>query len=130
MSKATAKVLLIEDSVELAEIIVAVVESMSLQALHEMYGARAIQVIQDEEPDLILLDLGLPDMVGWKIMEALKDESGQFPIPVVVITAHGDPANRLIGKLQEVSAYLIKPCTPDEVRQVISRVLALDKRAR
>jgi CheY-like chemotaxis protein len=130
MSKATAKVLLIEDSVELAEIIVAVVESMSLQALHEMYGARAIQVIQDEEPDLILLDLGLPDMVGWKIMEALKDGSGPFPIPVVVITAHGDPANRLIGKLQEVSAYLIKPCTPDEVRQVISRVLALDKRAR
>ena len=130
MSEAPPKVLLIEDSEELAEIIIAVLEGMSLQPLHEAYGARAIQAIREERPDLILLDLGLPDMVGWKIMEALKDESGKFPIPVVVITAHGDPTNRLIGKLQEVSAYLIKPCTPDEVRGVVSRVLALRKPAK
>ncbi len=123
MGKDAAKVLLVEDSLELAEIILTVLKQMSLAGRHATHGAKAIEIIQEQEPDLVLLDLGLPDMSGWKVMEALKGEDGRFRIPVVVLTAHSDPANRLIGKLQEVKAYLIKPFTPDEVEQIITQAL-------
>lgn len=130
MSRRAAKVLLVEDTIELAEIIMAVLEGMALDATHVTHGAKAIRVIREQEPDLVLLDLGLPDMVGWKVLEALKTEDGDYRPPVVVLTAHGDPANRLIGKLQEVRAYLVKPFTPDEVEQVISRALQRSHRER
>lgn len=123
MGRDGAHVLLVEDSVELAEIIVAVLEQMSLGATHTTRGARAIQLIEEQRPDLVLLDLGLPDMVGWQVLEALRSEDGKLQTPVVVITAHSDPTNRLIGKLQEVKAYLVKPFTPAEVEQAISQAL-------
>ncbi|MCZ7542853.1 MAG: response regulator [Anaerolineae bacterium] len=123
MSVNADKVLIVEDSVELAEIILAVLDAMSLEGHHATHGTKAIQIIQEHDPDLILLDLGLPDMSGWKILEEIKGADGSFRVPVVVITAHDDPANRLIGKLQEVSAYLVKPFTPDEVEDIIRLAL-------
>jgi CheY-like chemotaxis protein len=78
------------------------------------------------KPDVILLDIGLPDMSGWSVLEAIRGEvgeSGTMPI-VVVITAYGDAANRLVGQYQNVNSYLVKPFTSDEllrtVRQAIS----------
>lgn len=126
MDEAKPKVLIIEDSIELAEIIKVVVERMSLTALHAVKGAEAIEFILDEDPDLILLDLALPDMRGWRILDAVKQEGGTFNTPVVVITASGDAANRLMGKLRGVAAYLIKPCTPEEVEDIVREVLELD----
>ncbi len=123
MSEVQAKVLIVEDTIDLAEIIIAVVERISMKPLHATHGAKAIATIQEENPDLVLLDLGLPDMRGWRILDAVKDENGQFSTPVVVITAHGDAANRLMGKLRNVAAYMIKPCTPEEVEEIISEVL-------
>jgi two-component system response regulator AdeR len=129
MGDVASKVLIVEDSVELAEIITAVVEQMALHPIHVINGAKAIEVIQAEKPDLILLDLFLPDIVGWRILDAAKDAIGSFNTPVIVITAAGDPANRLMGKLRDVVAYLIKPCTPEEVEEVINRALALQDAA-
>lgn len=125
MSEARPKVLIIEDSMELAEIIKVVVERMSLVPIHATHGAKAIDFILEQNPNLILLDLALPDMRGWRILDAVKD-GGTFNTPVVVITASGDAANRLMGKLRGVAAYLIKPCTPEEVEDIIREVLELD----
>ena len=63
---------------------------------------------------------------GWKLLDAIRDlDENDRPL-VVVITAHGDPANRLMGKLQGVHGYLIKPFTTDEVERVVTHVLAGD----
>ncbi len=129
MDESRQKVLIIEDKLELVEIIKVLVERLSLQPLHARLGADAIQKIREEQPDLIILDLGLPDMRGWRILDEVKDEGGKFNTPVIVLTAHGDAANRLMGKLREVAAYLIKPCTNEEVESVITEVLALNSPA-
>jgi CheY-like chemotaxis protein len=80
-------------------------------------------------PDLLLLDLALPDMQGWKLLDSIKaktqtDQNLKLA-EVVVITAYGDPANRLMAKLQDVADYLTKPFTPTEVEKVVARVLNL-----
>ena len=75
----------------------------------------------------MLLDIGLPDMDGWHLLEALRQEPRlQSEAPaILVMTAYGDPANRLIGKLQGVDGYLIKPCSIHEVRHAVAESLHL-----
>jgi CheY-like chemotaxis protein len=71
--------------------------------------------------------LGLPDIGGWEVLKAFKEsykQAGRTLPPIIVITAYGDPANRLVGKFQDVDAYLIKPFTPDQVEKLVMDVLA------
>ncbi len=119
-----AKVLIVEDATELAEVIAATLERINIQSFHETHGGRALEVYHAEHPDLVLLDIGLPDMTGWKIIDAIRNEEETRRPLIVVITAHGDPANRLMGKLQGVYTYLIKPFTPSEVERVVGNALA------
>ena len=120
------KVLVVEDTVELAEIIRAVLERLELTVFHETHGGKALEVFKAENPDLLLLDLSLPDMSGWKVLDTIKDEGlADSSLSVIVITAYGDPANRVMGKLQEVHDYLLKPLKPDEVKRVVVKALKL-----
>lgn len=125
------KVLIIEDAVELAEVIQATLEAMDIEAFHETHGERGVELFKKVQPDLLLLDIALPDTKGWKVLEKIKafiQENTETNMPkVVIISAYGDPANRLMGKLQDVTRYLIKPFTPDEVENVVSGALGLNK---
>lgn len=118
------KVLIVEDATELAEVIIATLERINIQAFHETHVDPALAVYHVEHPDVILLDIGLPDKTGWKLLDAIRENSEEKSPVVIVITAHGDPANRLMGKLQGVHSYLVKPFTPDEVERVVEDVLA------
>ena len=116
-------VLIIEDTTELAEVIQATLERMNMHTIHETHGGKAIARFDEMHPDVVLLDIGLPDMTGWKFLEAVKEKhKDDMPI-IIVITAYGDPANRLVAKFQGVYNYLIKPFTSDEVEQVVMSAL-------
>ena len=119
-------VLIIEDTVELAEVIAATLERMNMETAHESHGNKALERFYQMDPDVVLLDISLPDMPGWKILDAIKEQSdagGKMPI-VIVITAYDDPANRLVGKLQGVYTYLIKPFTSDEIEQTVTEAIS------
>lgn len=125
-------ILIIEDTLELAEVIQATLESAGMKAEFVSHGAKGLDKIKEHTPDVLLLDIGLPDMTGWKMLEELrawKKSDNDMPA-VVVITAYGDPANRLIGKLQGIHSYLIKPFTPDEVEKVVRKALAAANEAK
>lgn len=119
------KVLIVEDTIELAEVIQGTLETMNLEVVHEINPVRAVTRFEALKPDLVLLDIQLPEMSGWKFLETIKATHGdRLPI-IVVITAFGDPANRLVGKLQGVHDYLIKPFAPDTIQKVVSGALKL-----
>ncbi|MFZ4826561.1 MAG: response regulator transcription factor [Phototrophicaceae bacterium] len=116
------KALIIEDTAELAEILRITMTNMGIETFTAFHGRKAIDFIQTHRPDLILLDIGLPDMSGWKVLETLEQLDIALP-KIVVISAFSDPANRLVGKLQGVNSYLIKPFTTQEVEAVVQKVL-------
>ncbi len=119
-------VLIVEDTIELAEVISATLERMNMQTATETHGSKALTRYAEVDPDVILLDIGLPDITGWQFLEGIKETrkaTDKLPI-VIVITAYGDPANRLVGKLQGVHDYLVKPFTADEVEKVVQRALS------
>lgn len=123
MTEHMPSVLIIEDTTELAEVIQATLERMNMHTIHETHGGKAITRFDEMHPDVVLLDIGLPDMTGWKFLEAVKEKhKDEMPI-IIVITAYGDPANRLVAKFQGVYNYLIKPFTADEVEQVVMSAL-------
>jgi len=123
----TPKVLIVEDTTELAEIIQATLERMSMETFHETHGNKALEKFNELNPEVVLLDISLPDMTGWKIMDAIKqrleDTNGRMPV-VIVMTAYDDPANRLVGKLQGIHSYLIKPFTSDEIEKAVTQALS------
>jgi DNA-binding response OmpR family regulator len=125
----THTVLIIEDTTELAEVIRVMLERLNLKVFHETHGDKGLAIWQAEQPDLIVLDIALPDMSGWKVLEAIREEQrgGKRPL-IIVITAYGDPANRLMGKLQEIYDYLMKPFSPDEIEKLVVKALNLPKR--
>jgi len=119
------RVLIVEDTTELAEVIEATLSQMNMTTFHETHGNRAVATLKDQNPDIVLLDIGLPDMTGWDIMDAIKahhEAGARMPI-IIVITAYDDPANRLVGKLQGVQGYLIKPFTPDEIQHTVVQAI-------
>jgi CheY-like chemotaxis protein len=118
-------VLIVEDTMELAEVIQATLERMDMKTVHETHGTKALTKMEELNPDVVLLDISLPDITGWKILDVIREravETGSQPI-VIVITAYGDPANRLVGKLQGVHSYLIKPFTSDEIEKLVTQAL-------
>jgi CheY-like chemotaxis protein len=120
---AVASVLILEDTTELAEVIQATLERLDMKVAIETHGGKALSHYESVKPDVVLLDLGLPDMNGWKFLETIKEKyKSDLPV-IIVITAYGDPANRLVGKLQGVYDYLIKPFTSDEVERVVTGAL-------
>ena len=126
-------ILVVEDTSELAEVIQVTLENMGLNVQVAAHGNKALEKFQQIEPQLILLDIGLPDMPGWKLLDNIKhvlEQSSNPTLPtIIVITAYGDPANRLIGKLQNIHSYLIKPFTPDEVEELVTMALNGEKPA-
>jgi DNA-binding response OmpR family regulator len=119
------KVLVVEDTMELAEVIEATLQRMGVETKHETHATKALEIFKDYRPNLVLLDIGLPDMSGWKLLDGIKELDRQNRPYFIIITAYGDPANRLMGKLQDVSSYLIKPFSPEEVERVVGKVLGL-----
>jgi len=122
-------VLIVEDTVELAEVIQATLEAMGLESVYETHGKKGLEKLKEINPDLVIMDIGLPDITGWKLLDFIKEhytDEAKMPT-IIVITAYGDPANRLIGKLQNIHSYLLKPFTPDQVEELVGMVLRGEK---
>lgn len=118
-------VLIVEDAIELARLIQITLNRNQIRSVIETHGQRALERYHEMRPDVVLLDLGLPDMTGWKVLEGIREAvNGKTEMPVViVISAYSDAANRLVGKLQNVHGYLVKPFTSEDVTQAVRRAL-------
>jgi DNA-binding response OmpR family regulator len=122
--ESASTVLVIEDTVELGELIRLTLERMNLKVFHETHGYKALDVFHAVHPDLVLLDVALPDMTGWNVLETMREQQRGSSGPIIlIITAYRDPANRLMAKLQGVQDYLLKPLTSEELEKAVARAL-------
>jgi two-component system, OmpR family, alkaline phosphatase synthesis response regulator PhoP len=92
------------------------------RALQAFDGRSAVQIAQRERPDLVILDLGLPDLDGLDVMRKIRERA---TTPVVVLTARGEETDRLVGLELGADDYVVKPFSPKEV---VARVRAVLRR--
>lgn len=120
--------LIVEDTLELAEILQVTLQRMQISTTHESHVGRAVARFNENNYDVVLLDIGLPDGPGWKVLDSIKQQMqrgmGTKMPAVIVITAYSDAANRLVGKLHGVYSYLVKPFTPSEVEMLVRSAVA------
>lgn len=101
------------------------VENGAVELIGAADGRTAISTIQTCAPDLVILDLGLPDMNGWEVFMAMRQEPNSARIPVIILSSEGTRIDRSFGlQVAQVHDYLVKPCLPSRLRQSVENALA------
>jgi DNA-binding response OmpR family regulator len=120
---AVATVLVIEDERKLRELLRSYLERDGLAVLSAGTGAEGLSLALESEPDLVVLDLGLPDIPGEAVATELRRVSS---MPIVILTAKADEADRVRGLELGADDYVTKPFSP---RELVLRVRAVLRRA-
>ena len=119
------RVLAVEDDADTLQLMRMVLRDLPLDIVHAATGAEAIELLKHEAPELMFLDINLPDMHGWEVLDYFKNDARLSGTRVIVLTSHTDPVHRLIGTLQPITAYLNKPISADKLRERVRGLLAL-----
>jgi DNA-binding response OmpR family regulator len=89
-------------------------------------GRQGLDTVLTDEPDLVLLDLMMPDMDGWDVYQQIKANEATRAIPVIVITAKSHSIDKVLGlHIAKVDDYICKPFRPQELLDSIDRVIQL-----
>lgn len=123
--QAMKKVLIIEDELDLAELLVFNLEKEGHAATSVQDGRVGLTRAQTELPDLILLDLMLPGMLGTDVCKQLRKDQRTVHIPIIMLTAKGDEIDRVVGFEVGADDYLAKPFS---MRELMLRVKAVFRR--
>lgn len=118
--------LVVEDDADVGRLIYMTLTQNGVDAHHVTNGRLALDYLQSQRPDLMILDIAMPGMSGWDVLEIMKANMPDVRCPVIVLTAFDDSANMLIGKLQEqVVRYLNKPFDPTVLMEAVNHALAM-----
>ncbi|MEI6072146.1 MAG: response regulator [Verrucomicrobiae bacterium] len=118
-------VLIIEDEADVVDLLRYNLERAGFDVLVAMVGDLGLQAAREMCPDIIVLDLMLPGMDGHQVCRALKEDPSTERIPIVMLTAKGDPHERVKGLELGADDYVTKPFSP---RELVLRIQALRKR--
>jgi two-component system phosphate regulon response regulator PhoB len=116
-------VLIIEDEKDLAELIAFHLEKEGFRTLHAADGISGLEEAKSAHPDLILLDLMLPGMMGTEICRLLKGSEGTAGIPIIMLTAKGEEIDRVVGFEMGADDYVVKPFSNRELMLRVRAVL-------
>ena len=122
MSGMTATVLLVEDERKLRELVRSYLERAGFTVLSAGSGAEAITLAASAAPDLVVLDLGLPDVSGETVARELRAAG---PVPILMLTARAAEEDRIVGLELGADDYVTKPFSP---RELVLRVQAILRR--
>jgi two-component system alkaline phosphatase synthesis response regulator PhoP len=116
-------VLVVDDEIKILQLARDYLQHAGFSVLIADSGKAALAIARSEKPNLIVLDLGLPDMDGLDVTRALRKESN---VPIIMLTARGEESDKLVGLELGADDYLTKPFSPKEL---VARVRAVLRRA-
>lgn len=124
-----SRVLVVDDDPGIVKVVRAYLEQAGLEVSVAYDGKKAMQIARNDRPDLVILDLMLPEMDGWDVCRALRKESD---VPIIMLTARVEESDKLIGLELGADDYVTKPFSPRElvarVRSVLRRVGGMPSR--
>ena len=119
----TKKVLIVEDEEAIARLIQWHLESVGFSVQKEGMGRSALDYAAEHRPDLVVLDLRLPDIHGYEVCEELRKLYNAWTVPILIITGLGQPIDQLKAFAHGADAYLTKPFEPSELIEAVSMLL-------
>jgi two-component system response regulator VicR len=121
------KVVCIEDEPEMIELIRLILGRKNFELIGAIGGRDGLSTVRREKPDLVLLDLMMPDMDGWEVYQQMKADAELNDIPVIVVTAKAQSIDKVLGlHIAKVEDYVTKPFGPKELLDSIRKVLGIE----
>ncbi len=119
------KIVYFEDDNDMVELVRIILGREGYQVEGVAEGQAGINLTKQTLPDVILLDLMLPDMDGWEIYRELKKDKTTVEIPVIVVTAKAQSIDKVLGlDIAKVDDYISKPFRPNDLLERVNEVLA------
>jgi len=118
------RILCIEDEAEMIDLIRLILGRHGFDVKGAAGGREGLELVCKEKPDLVLLDLMMPDMDGWEVYQQMKADEATRNIPVIVVTAKAQSIDKVLGlHIAKVDDYIAKPFSPQELLASIDTVL-------
>ncbi len=120
------KVVCVEDEPEIIDLIRLILGRKGFDLTGATGGQEGLEMIRKVRPDLVLLDLMMPDMDGWEVYQQMKADPDLKDTPVIVVTAKAQSIDKILGlHIAKVDDYVTKPFGPQELLQSVERVLGM-----
>ena len=116
-------VMIIEDEAEAAELFSEMMRLNGFRVIKMFSSAPAIPIISQEKPDVILLDVMMPDISGLEVLRYIRREPELASIPVIILSAKSMPGDIRMGLGAGASMYLTKPVGFQDLKQAVEKVL-------
>lgn len=124
-SKPEKYILYIEDDPEMIDLVSMILSRQQYQVKGANGGREGLNLMESGIPDLVLLDLMMPDLDGWDVYHQIKSTPAWSNVPVIIITAKAQEIDRVLGlQIAKVDDYICKPFRPQELLDSIKRVLS------
>ena len=125
MENSTVKrILCIEDEPEMIDLIKLILGRRGYDVHGATGGIEGARLVREILPDLVLLDLMMPDMDGWEVYQQMKADPGTRNIPVIVVTAKAQNIDKVLGlHIAKVDDYIAKPFGPQELLDSVEKIL-------
>lgn len=125
MAEIDRRVVYIEDEQEMIDLVKLILTRKGYHVTGADGGREGLNIIRKDPPDLVLLDLMMPDMDGWDVYQQMKADDLTRRIPVIVVTAKAQNIDKVLGlHIAKVDDYISKPFSPQELLDSVERVLA------
>ena len=124
------RVLVVDDDRSLVRVAERLLQKQGFDVLTAFDGREGLQKAQEEKPDVIVLDIFMPDMDGYSTLWAIKKAAATKDIPVVMLTAVDYELNRRMAQESGAAAYIAKPLNPPELLDVIAGLLGSSEQPR
>jgi two-component system response regulator VicR len=124
MAEMAGKVVYIEDESEMIDLVRLILSRKGYEVIGAGGGREGLEIIRQKLPDLVLLDLMMPDMDGWDVYQQMKSVDSTRDIPVIVITAKAQSIDKVLGlHIAKVDDYISKPFSPQELVDRVEKVI-------
>ncbi len=125
MNQQSKRVVYVEDELEMIDLVRLILGRHGYTVLGASGGREGLELVRKEIPDLVLLDLMMPDMDGWDVYHQIRSEERTRAIPVIVITAKAQDIDKILGlRVAKVEDYISKPFSPQDLIDRVEKVLA------
>ena len=120
-------VVCVEDEPEMIELVKLILGRRGFELIGAVGGREGLETVRERKPDLVLLDLMMPDMDGWEVYQQMKTDDELKDIPVIVVTAKAQSIDKVLGlHIAKVDDYVTKPFGPQELLQSVNKVLGIE----